>query len=1053
VNAILSVAWSAAALAALTASPLGAQPIDTGQLLYATEGNRLRRLDVDTVSHPPLRQDVLVRNATEGEAGPSGGPGRDVNGMVCRLPDGRLVMGEDTGQPAVRPGYGIFGPDGTQVGKLSPTGFRPQPEPFGCAVDESGRLFTTEVGDPFASNGQLILWFPPYEGYPGAPGTYPNGDYSTRYCKLAIDVGAASGIALDGAGGILVASPRAGRVFRFAGTLPTGPDAAGGCGRRDATGAPLVDEGRITRETFVQHPSVGTPSGVARGPNRHWFVASVLTSAIAEFDETGAYVRTVMSPPEGPVTQTGLPASTGHPQTIAFDAQGTLYYADLDLRGNVLNPDTGPNGTVRRIRFDAQGDPLPPEIVRQGLAFPDGVSVLPGNLEPAEWRMLGGSPRRLYFQEAERVLGPDNVGQLATRWVFQASAIITSSPVVATIELPGEGRTSVVFFVAWDESVYAVRLADGSLVWEFEAAAQPGAPYPGASTPYVTRVDGEDRVFVAYGETLHALEAATGQEVWRFTAGTGCRDALGNPPGLCDFDAERNQIESSPVRVDDTLVFGMDTDDRETGKGGVYGVDVRSGHLLWFFDLESASTCRPNAGDAITRFDGYHSEAELGLPPGFLASRPGCGFDRTPTGCGQVWSSFAVDFERGLVYTASSNCDTDEDPGTTIPPPPMPPFDEAIFALDFDGNPVWRWRPREVDPDDLAFGAVPNLFRVEVGGAWRDVVGVGCKDGTYYVLDRDGVNEVNGVAWDDPDPSDLPYWKTQVVPGGDIGGIIASAAVDREARRVYFSTAYGTVADNLPPGKQPQRPTMHALDLDTGAVVWDNGTAGGLANDASYAPTSGIPGVAFTGTVQAPQLRAWDASSGDLLYAQVVSQPALLNAIASPSVVVDGTLLVGTGIGTRSGDPHDIGDQISREPRQLVALCVPGTSGCGQCQNGIDDDDDGAVDFPADPGCDDAADAFERSPAYVCDNGLDDDGDGAVDADDPGCGMPEAALEDPQCDNGVDDNDDGLVDFLDPNCQPDWPYWEQPPACGLGGEVVLLALALARWRRGGRTQR
>ena len=36
----------------------------------------------------------------------------------------------------------------------------------------------------------------------------------------------------------------------------------------------------------------------------------------------------------------------------------------------------------------------------------------------------------------------------------------------------------------------------------------------------------------------------------------------------------------------------------------------------------------------------------------------------------------------------------------------------------------------------------------------------------------------------------------------------------------------------------------------------------------------------------------------------------------------------------------------------------------------------GFTDFPDDPGCDDAEDVSEQSPALVCDNGLDDDGDG-----------------------------------------------------------------------------
>ena len=76
----------------------------------------------------------------------------------------------------------------------------------------------------------------------------------------------------------------------------------------------------------------------------------------------------------------------------------------------------------------------------------------------------------------------------------------------------------------------------------------------------------------------------------------------------------------------------------------------------------------------------------------------------------------AYDAARGRLFTASSNCDTDTNPATLRPDPPMPPYDEAIFALGLDGTPAWRWRPREVDNADLAFGAVPNLFTISVGG-------------------------------------------------------------------------------------------------------------------------------------------------------------------------------------------------------------------------------------------------------------------------------------------------------------------------------------------------
>src|SRR5262249_41550501 len=78
-------------------------------------------------------------------------------------------------------------------------------------------------------------------------------------------------------------------------------------------------------------------------------------------------------------------------------------------------------------------------------------------------------------------------------------------------------------------------------------------------------------------------------------------------------------------------------------------------------------------------------------------------------------------------------------------------------SLHLDGTPSWHWRPRRSDTHDLDFGAVPNLFTITVNGKRRAVVGAGGKDGTYYVIDRDGVNRATGVRWDDADPSSLPY--------------------------------------------------------------------------------------------------------------------------------------------------------------------------------------------------------------------------------------------------------------------------------------------------------
>ncbi len=53
----------------------------------------------------------------------------------------------------------------------------------------------------------------------------------------------------------------------------------------------------------------------------------------------------------------------------------------------------------------------------------------------------------------------------------------------------------------------------------------------------------------------------------------------------------------------------------------------------------------------------------------------------------------------------------------------------------------------------------------------------------------------------------------------------------------------------------------------------------------------------------------------------------------------------------------------------------------------------------------------------------------------------------PACRDGVDNDGDGRTDAEDDYCSEDWPYWEEPPHCGLGAELVLALPALLALRR------
>jgi Putative metal-binding motif len=150
--------------------------------------------------------------------------------------------------------------------------------------------------------------------------------------------------------------------------------------------------------------------------------------------------------------------------------------------------------------------------------------------------------------------------------------------------------------------------------------------------------------------------------------------------------------------------------------------------------------------------------------------------------------------------------------------------------------------------------------------------------------------------------------------------------------------------------------------------VWENtGEAppGGRA-PASFGPTSAIPGVVFTGSVPPPgALRAYDAATG----ARRVRITLGDVAVASGAAVVDGIVVVGSGIGAHNFERiEDPSHQTSRIPENVTALCVRGTADCDADADGFDP--------PAD--CDDTRADVNPAATDVPDNAVDEDCDGLL---------------------------------------------------------------------------
>lgn len=362
---------------------------------------------------------------------------------------------------------------------------------------------------------------------------------------------------------------------------------------------------------------------------------------------------------------------------------------------------------------------------------------------------------------------------------------------------------ATVYVGDWSGRFYALDLETGAQRWSFDAPVHPTV-YSGqiVSSAAVAHIDGEPHVLFGSGKTLYALAADAGEERWRHDV---------NPDG----DAtDPSEIQTSPVVVEDMVLVGFDGHDTPGVRAGVRALDASTGDVVWDFD--------PDLGSE-------------------------------PSGCVGVWSSPAVDLDRRLVVFGTANCPSSPDGWGELT--------EAIVAVDLDdGSLRWSFQPHEPNNDDFDFAGAPNLFTVD----GRDVVGLGNKDGYYYVVDRDAGELV---------------WETQAAevrvprPNFSTGGFIGATAIADGV--IVGGTAVGGPC-----------PCLHGLRASDGEIAWQQDAAG-----PSFAPTTIAGDVAFVGSTTDLTLRAVELATGEVLWSHVMN-----GGVAGGTVVTRDRLVAVSGI-------------------------------------------------------------------------------------------------------------------------------------------------------------
>ncbi|HEY6458753.1 MAG TPA: PQQ-binding-like beta-propeller repeat protein [Polyangiaceae bacterium] len=461
----------------------------------------------------------------------------------------------------------------------------------------------------------------------------------------------------------------------------------------------------------------------------------------------------------------------------------------------------------------------------------------------ADWPMYGHDSLRS-FANTSSAITPENAGSLAARWTFPTGDAVTAQVVVSG---------GVAYFGSWDGSFYAVDVETGALRWSFEVDCQNAiVPSPARClTPAELAAQAQERagsdggiltssalvtggvVYFGGGRTLYALDERTGALRWKHVI-------CGNPDDpSCLTDAnDGNRIFSSPALHGGLLYVGTSVDGQDGYRGGIYAFDAHDGRQAWHFEVDPVLDAK---GNPVLGRNGL----------------PAAGYNR---GCGNVWTSAAVDEADGTVIFGTSDCNN----------LPTLPYHDAVLSLDAEtGRLRWAFTPDASTTlaCDFDIGMTANLAE------WP-YAALGGKDGTFYLLDR---------------RTGAKAAATNVVFGGSAGGFFGGAAY--EGGRFFSATGFGDFGACDPSNPAdlvvPQESSMHAFDARTGAVAWE------MQGAQSVVATVGANGVLFvthndilTGE---SALLGFDATTG----AELLDVP--LSASDGPPTPVGRMLLEPTG--------------------------------------------------------------------------------------------------------------------------------------------------------------
>ena len=469
----------------------------------------------------------------------------------------------------------------------------------------------------------------------------------------------------------------------------------------------------------------------------------------------------------------------------------------------------------------------------------------------AQWPMSGQNLFNTRSQLAEFKISPANAAKLATKWAFTTGGDVSATPVVG----------GVVYFPDFAGNLYALNATTGAPVWSHQISDYNGvagsysrtSPAVNGNVLYLGDQTPNTLVWpTGQGAHMMAVNAQTGQAIWRTTVDT-------HPASI---------ITSSPVVYNNIVYVGVSSNEEAvaavipgyqccTFRGSLVALNATTGQILW---------------KTYTVPDGYSGGAVWGSNP-------------------------VVDPVRNSLYVGTGNNYNVPDSisstclsSTNVSCIASNDYVDSVLALDL-GTGAVKWAtlaqgldfwnvaclfgssvcPQPEGPD-YDFGSAPNLITFVNNGPPRQILGVGQKSGIYWAFDPD-----NGKV----------LWRTQVGPGGVLGGIEWGSASD--GKRIYVAEANASrLSYTLANGQTVNGGSWAALDPATGKILWQTADP---ASAMDTGPVTVANGVVYAGSTD-PQghVYALNAATGQILWSFATG-----GSVSGGASVVNGVVYWGSG--------------------------------------------------------------------------------------------------------------------------------------------------------------